>query len=72
MNNKKMNLIKELKEHISFLLEFDRFEMARFYCDVAIKIFYDIPVTKEYLDNMMDKRIEIDNHIKEYLQENNK
>ena len=68
---KKENLVKELKEHISMLIEFDRFEMASYYCEIAKKVFYDKPIEKEILVYMADDRIEIDNHIKEYLKSNN-
>lgn len=70
MNNKKMNLIKELKEHISFLLEFDRFEMARFYCDVASKIFENKPVGNDYLVYLNEDLYDVDKQIMNYLREN--
>lgn len=68
MKIKKENLMEELKEHINMLLEYNRFEMASFYCEIAKGIFYDT-IGKEYLKYMVDDRIEIDNHIKEYLKE---
>lgn len=68
---KKEVIIKMIKEHINFLVEFDRFEMARFFCEIASKISYDKLVGKDYIVYLSDSRVEINEQIITYLKTNN-
>lgn len=68
---KKEVVIKMIKEHINFLVEFDRFEMARFFCEIASKIFYNELVSKDYIVYLNDSRVEINEQIITYLKTNN-
>lgn len=64
-------LLKDLKEHISMLVEFSRFDMARFYCEIASKISMNKSIGQDFIVYLNEQTVEIDKHIISYLKDNN-
>ena len=72
MKNKKERVLQTIKDHINGLIKLNRFEMARFYCEIASKIFENKPIGKDYLVYLNEDLYDVDKQIMNYVRNYNK
>lgn len=70
---KKEKVLQTIRNHIKGLLITNNFlDMARFYCEIASKIFENKPVEKDYLAYLNEDLYDVDKQIMNYVREINK
>lgn len=73
MENKKERVLKTIRDHIKGLLTTNNFfDMAKFYCEIASKIFENKPIGKDYLVYLNEDLYDVDKQIMNYVRNYNK
>lgn len=72
MENKKEKVLKTIRNHINGLIKLNRFEMAKFYCEIATKIFYNETIENKFKVYLNEDLYDVDKQIMNYVRNYNK
>ncbi len=67
MKNKKEKVLEVIRTHINGLTKLNRFEMAKFYCEIATKIFYNETIDNTIKIYLNEDLYDVDKAIMNYV-----